>query len=179
MNEKEKERILAMLAEGTLSAADAARLLAALSEHPAAPPPPPQAPPTPPEPPKPMTEVKLQRSDGTYYTVNVPPDLMPMLWTFTKAAIKETVRTAATETVAGLKTMARNKAEEVKTTVKASVQTRVTRPAEPPAPPAPPVPPASDARRQILQMVQNGRISAAEASRLIEQIDALSEGKAA
>lgn len=170
MNESEKDRILRMLSEGALRPSEAAQLLAALAE----PKPEPKVK-QPEEPAKPaMTEVKLQRADGTFYTIQVPPDLMPMIWAFAKVAIKESARTVATETWEGLKTIAKNKADEAKSVFKQKARTETPADAA-----APVVTSTEEARRRILQMVQNGRISAGDASRLLEQIDAMSKEKAA
>src|SRR5437763_14960709 len=114
MNETERDRILRMVSEGTLRPNEAAHLLAALAEEPA-----PDTAAKPAEekdkPKKPMTEVEVQRPDGTHYTVQVPPDLVPMFLRMAKVAIKESARTAAQETWSGLKTIVRNKTEEVRT----------------------------------------------------------------
>jgi hypothetical protein len=185
---EQRDRILKMLADGTLRPDEAAKLLAALSptveaatgkqdaKKPAAheeskekekgkekDKPKPQ-----------LMEVQMQRPDGSHYTIEVPPSLMPMIMKMAGVAIRESARTASKEAWDGFKTMVRNKTDEVKTTVK----DRVTRPAGK-APEAlvsaPEEDPQFEARRRILQMVQNGRISAADASRLIQELDALRE----
>jgi hypothetical protein len=188
---EQRDRILKMLADGTLRPDEAAKLLAALSpaedaaakkqeaarkaaakekeddkekgkekEK---------------EKGKPqMMEVQMQRPDGSNYTVEVPPSLVPMIMKMAGVAIRESARTASIEAWDGFKTMVRNKTDEVKTTVKE----RVARPAgkTAPAPEAAPVEdPQFEARRRILQMVQNGRITAADASRLIQELDALND----
>lgn len=183
MNETERERIMRLLAEGALRPEEAAKLLAAIAESEGA-----AAPKQPaagdkektPEKEKPKTkgkpqlmEVQMQRPDGTHYTVEVPPSLVPMIMKMAGVAIRESARTATREAWDGLKTMVRNKTEEVKTTVRG----RMTRPESPKAEPEPAPTPEqeqnAEARRRILQMVQNGRITASDASRLIQQLDAL------
>jgi len=185
---EQRDRILTMLAEGTLRPDEAARLLAALS-------------PTEdgtgkkPDPAKKSTaseenqekvkdkekdksrpqmmEVQMQRPDGSNYTVEVPPSLVPMIMKMASVAIRESARTASIEAWDGFKNMVRNKTDEVKTTVK----DRMARPPAKTAAAAPEPPqegdPQYEARRSILQMVQNGRITASAAGRLIQELDAL------
>ncbi|HLK55567.1 MAG TPA: hypothetical protein VKU00_03335 [Chthonomonadaceae bacterium] len=185
MNATEKERILQMLNEGLLRPEEAARLLAALSE-PAAPPPAnkpeekraangkEKAKEAPPEREK-TREVQVQRSDGSYTTIQVPPHLAAMIWEVTKVTIADTAKTAAKETWSGFKNIVRRKTHEVTEGVK----TRITGGGEkkiadaPPPPPTPSEEAAFEARRQILQMVQNGRITAEDAGRLIQELDAV------
>jgi len=180
MSETERDRILRMLSEGTLRPDEAAKLLAALAEGAAPAAPKPQAPPEKPkekEKPKAkpqLMEVQMQRPDGSNYTVEVPPSLVPMIMKMAGVAIKESARTATQEAWSGFKTMVRNKTDEVKTTVK----DRVSRPnekVEEKTAPTPEEETQAESRRRILQMVQNGRINAADASRLIQQLDALHE----
>jgi hypothetical protein len=184
---EQRDRILKMLADGTLRPDEAAKLLAALSPQP--------------EPavgkqeakkaakddakekgkekdkdkPKPqLMEVQMQRPDGSHYTVEVPPSLVPMIMKMAGVAIRESARTASKEAWDGFKTMVKNKTEEVKTTVKDKVA-RPTGKTAVATPPAPEEDPQFEARRRILQMVQNGRITAADASRLIQELDALKD----
>jgi hypothetical protein len=171
MNETEKDRILRMVAEGTLRPNEAAHLLAALADEPAggeqneangkekAKPKPP------------LMEVQMQRPDGTQYTIQVPPNLFPMVWQITKVAIKESARNATQEAWSGFKHIVRTKTAEVKTTVKS----RVSGSSKAGEPPSPEQEQENEARRRILQMVQNGRITALDASKLIQQLDALAE----
>jgi hypothetical protein len=180
MNEPEKERILALIAEGVIRPEEAVSLLAALSDEPK-PVAPSSANPVEKKPPatkteskEPLMEVQMQRADGSTYTIQVPPNLVPLFWNIAKVAIKESARTAAQETWSGFKHIVRKKTREVGTNVKNRVTSIGSRPA---------VITAEieeeegvdkfEARRQILQMVQNGRISASDAGRLIEQLDAL------
>lgn len=177
MNETEKDRILRMVSEGILRPNEASQLLAALSEETPAP----AAKPTEKEektatatPPKPQTiEVQMQRADGSYYTVQLPPNLVPMFLKMAGVMIKESARTAAQETWDGLKAMAKNKTKEVKTTVKDRVSGGGGKKKTETAAPVAAKSNQSEARRSIIQMVQNGRISATDAARLIEQLDAL------
>ena len=174
MIETEKERVLRMVADGTLRPQEAAQLLAALSDEPIAPVAAPSARQTtskskPDD--KETVEVQVQRLDGTMRTVRLPPGLVPMFWELAKTEIKESAKSAAQDTWAGLKTMVRNKTKEVKSNVQERFTTAKVKPNEPPPPDQTEVQQA-EARRQILQMVQNGRISAEDASRLIHQLDA-------
>jgi hypothetical protein len=116
----------------------------------------------------------MQRPDGSHYTVEVPPSLMPMIMKMAGVAIKESARTATQEAWSGFKTMVRNKTDEVRTTVKERVSRPSEKVEEKPAP-TPEEESQAESRRRILQMVQNGRINAADASRLIQQLDALQE----
>src|SRR4051812_40097065 len=90
MNETERDRILRMVAEGTLRPHEAAHLLAALADEPDT---------TDKKPEKagkkssPLMEIQMERPDGSHYTVKVPPSLVPMLWEITKATVTESART--------------------------------------------------------------------------------------
>jgi hypothetical protein len=180
MNEPEKERILAMISEGILRPEEATSLLAALSDEPKQvvrqePEAEKQVDAAKPKPKEPLMEVQMQRADGSTYTIQVPPNLVPLFWNIAKVAIKESARTAAQETWSGFKHIVRRKTREVGTSVKNRVSSIGSRPALQSAAEA-----SEDegidrgeARRQILQMVQNGRITAADAGRLIESLDAL------
>src|SRR5579859_3539103 len=87
MSETERDRILLLLSEGTLRPDEAAKLLAALADSAEAAAPKPQTTPEKPkdkEKEKPKTkpqlmEVQMQRPDGSHYTVEVPPSLVPMI----------------------------------------------------------------------------------------------------
>ena len=172
MNETEKDRILRMVADGTLRPAEAAHLLAALAEPAPEPEAKPAEPKTRQKPKQPVLEVDMQRPDGSHYKVEVPPNLLPMFWQIAKVAIKESARTTARETWSGFKHVVRTKTKEVRTSVKNRVSGGKAGETPPPAPTATEIQ-QSEARRQILQMVQNGRITATDASRLIQQLDAL------
>lgn len=178
MNETEQDRILQMVSEGTLRPEEAARLLAALAaeqkpgaEGERAPGPEIQ------RPRQPMLEVQMQRPDGTYYTVQVPPNLAPMLWKMAQVAIRESARTAAQEAWSGFKHIV----SERTTAVKNGVRERVTgqSAARPALKQSPAVEQEIEARRRLLQMVQNGRLTAVDAARLIDQMDALKKHGAA
>lgn len=180
---EQRDRVLKMLADGTLRPDEAAKLLAALS---------PAESPQKSEPasrdaakekakekakeqekPRPQRmEVQMQRPDGSNYTVEVPPSLMPMIMKMAGVAIRESARTASIEAWDGFKTMVRNKTDEVKSTVIDKVTRPVTKSPDN-AKAVAEEDPQFEARRQILQMVQNGRITAADASRLIQELDAL------
>lgn len=186
MNEPEKERILALIAEGVIRPEEAVSLLAALSDEPK----PKQAEPKAASGTKsnqtaakskekekekePLMEVQMQRADGSTYNIQVPPNLVPLFWNIAKVAIKESARTAAQETWSGFKHIVRRKTREVGSSVKNRVSSIGSRSDAPDAE----IEEEDgvdkfEARRQILQMVQNGRISASDAGRLIEQLDAL------
>lgn len=184
MNETERDRILELVADGTLRPREAAQLLAALAGPPAPntagaaktanlAKPATQASQESKENSKkqPLAEVELQRPDGTKYKLQVPPELVPMFWEFTKVAVRESVRSAAHDTWYGMKAIVKNTTKEMKTNFTeymsapkkkeealAILSMEQSRHAE--------------ARRTILQMVQNGRINADDAGRLILQLDA-------
>lgn len=171
----EKERILKMLDDGMISPQEAAKLLTALQEHnaakaqaktevktetPAA------------KQEKPKTQVQMQNVDGSQYTIEVPPGLVPAIAKVTGEYIKQSVKTAATDAWDGFKVMVKNKTTEVKTNVTNKVRggskedkVKITATAENTT--------QQEARKRIIQMVQNGRIGADEAARLIQQLDAL------
>lgn len=172
MNETERDRILRMVAEGTLRPHEAAHLLAALADEPehlgkAKTDKPAKAT-------GPLMEVQMERPDGSHYTVKVPPSLVPMLWEITKATVRESARSAAHDTWDGLKTVVRKTTRKVTNNVRdriggSKAQTKV----DGQLPALTPLEQQSaTARRQILEMVQEGRISAGDAGRLIQQVDA-------
>ena len=167
MNETEKDRILKMVSEGTLRPAEAAHLLAALAEEPSATVT--QGVDTKAKPKQPMVEIQMQRADGSHYTVQVPPNLAPMLLQMAKVAIQESARNASQEVWAGLKNIVYNKTQELKSNVRTRLSGGATA-----AVPALSEQESlrSEARRKVLQMVQNGRISASDAGRLIQELDA-------
>ena len=84
------------------------------------------------------------------------------------------MRSAANDAWGGFKVMVRNKTIEVKENVTTRVRGGGGKTEDKPVL-APEAVEQVEARRRIIQMVQNGRISATDASRLIEQIDALTE----
>src|ERR1700722_17287696 len=166
MNEPEKERILALIAEGVIRPDEAVSLLAALSEEPKPAAPSAakpkdkdkdkeKAPAAKAETKEPLMEVQMQRADGSSYTIQVPPNLVPLFWNIAKVAIKESARTAAQETWSGFKHIVRKKTRDVGT----SVKNRVTSIGSKPAPAELEAIEAEgidrqEARRQILQMIQ-------------------------
>lgn len=169
MNETERDRILRMVAEGTLRPHEAAHLLAALADEPA----------TDHKKKKdggkssaPAMEVQMERPDGSHYTVKVPPSLVPMLWEITKASVRESARSAAHDTWDGLKTIVRKKTRQVTKDVRDRFggSKAITKAAAPAISPVERQ--ATAARRQILELVQTGTITAADAGRLIKEIDA-------
>ena len=175
MNDSEQQRILQMVADGTISSEEARSLLAAISQKTKDSASPPlensKSAATEPKQKEKPVEVQMQRADGTTYTVQLPPNLIPMFWEVAKVAIKESARNAAQETVAGLKVIAKNKSSEFKAAVKNRMSG--TDVGLSPSTQSMPVPRQGEARRQVLQMVANGRITAADASRLIEQLEAV------
>jgi hypothetical protein len=179
MNEIEKDRILQLVAEGVIKPAEGASLLAALSEASPSPPPAPQAagtrPAAAPTPKPTVMEVDMKRPDGSHHKIEVPANLFPMFWAIASESIKESTKVAAQETWQGFKNIVRNKTIEVKDGVK----TRIASVGSPKkvevvvVGPSPAEERRDEARRQILQMVQNGRLTADDASGLIQQLDAL------
>lgn len=161
-----------MVEEGLLRPNEAVQLLAALAAETHSAPPGPRQPSG--ETQKQATlELQLQRPDGSHYTIEVPPGLFPMLVRMTGVALKEAARSAAIDAWDGFKILVRKKTAEIRS----NVTSRVRGVSEPPGPPpgAPEREPENmEARQRILQMVQNGRLSASDAARLIAQIDALS-----
>jgi polyhydroxyalkanoate synthesis regulator phasin len=173
MNESEKDRILRMVSEGTLRPSEASHLLAALAEEPAVEEKPSQNGKTKAKPKQETVEVQMERPDGTKTTIHVSPTLGPMILQMIGVAIRESARSTAREAWSGFKTVVHNKTEEVKTNVRSRVaggKTEETAPS-----PSPTQAQQLESRRLILQMVQNGRISASDASRLIQELDALQE----
>jgi len=182
MNEIEKDRILQLVAQGVIKPAEGASLLAALSE-----PPPPAAAAAPatvqkgagakpaPAPKSTVVEVDMKRPDGSHHKIEVPSNLFPMFWTLASESIKESTKLAAQESWQGFKNIVRNKTAEVKDGVK----TKIASVGAPKQTPVVVIGPSAaeerrdEARRQILQMVQNGRLTADDASGLIQQLDAL------
>ncbi len=187
----EQDRILQMVADGILRPEEAAKLIAALNPLPA-----PEAPAKPAEakpkeePTKPdaattskekpaTMEVQMQRPDGSYYTIQVPSGLIPAVLKIAGASIKESIKQNSKEAWDGFKIMTKRKAHEVKENIADKVTGRNKAEPEAPAPPTPPTPPSPPRpyvdrtieRQLILQMVQNGRINAEEASRLIAAMD--------
>ena len=179
MNEIEKDRILQLVAEGIIKPAEGASLLAALSEPP---PPPPVAqraagakPTSGPAPKSTVMEVDMKRPDGSHHKIEVPSNLFPMFWAIAGESIKESTKVAAQETWQGFKNIVRNKTIEVKDGVKTRIAA-VGSPKQAATPVVGPTPAEDrrdEARRQILQMVQNGRLTADDAGGLIQQLDAL------
>ncbi len=187
MSQQEKDKVLELVAHGVLSPSDGASLLAAISEaeranaivaaslpvqqvqrvNPEV---------TPKLAPEQAVEILMQRPDGTSYTLQVPPGLAPLIWNLTKAAIKESARTAAQESWSGFKHIVRRKTQEVGQAVRDQA-TSLARGSAAPALPAieakADLPEHSGARARILEMVSSGLISAEDAMRLIRQIDRL------
>ena len=181
MNETEKDRILNMVAEGVIRPAEAAQLLAALAEEsPAS---------KAKEAPKaaeaekkrvpdkaPTMEVQMQRADGSSYTIEVPTNMVPMFMSLAGAAIKESARAAAKEAWDGIKDGAKNKFSEAREAVKAKVSGNGGKTPDVAAPAfSDEQLKAQESRKLVLQMVQNGRVSAEDAGKLIQQLDALQE----
>lgn len=175
MNESEQQRILRMVADGTISAEDARKLLASLSPKSSS------SESLPVEivsnassdskPKEKTVEVQMQRPDGSVYTVQLPPNLVSMFWEVAKVTIKESARNAAQETVAGLKVIAKNKSSELKAAIQQKMSGNGVD--SPNSVPTSSATARGEARRQVLQMVSNGRINVEDAGRLIEQIDVI------
>lgn len=171
MNETERNRILTMLADGTLRPNEAAHLLATLADSAPASGAPPEkkAPPTAPV--APPVEIQMRRPDGTYYTVQVPQNLVAIFWEVAKVHIKEQLRTVAKETMQGARNIVLNQTDEIR----ATLRRKEHQPKVAPERPEPEDEDKAEARRRILEMVQDGRLQAPDAGRLIEQIDSLAE----
>lgn len=174
MNETERDRILRMVAEGTLRPHEAAHLLAALADEPGAAKDEPKPGPKSERRAQNLMEVQMERPDGSNYTIKVPPSLVPMLWEITKATVRESARTAAQETWDGLKNIVRKQTKQVTNSVRERFSPKGK--AELPQVPVPAISAAekaqADARKQVLEMVASGTIGAEDAGRLIQQLDA-------
>ncbi|MBC7527296.1 MAG: hypothetical protein H7308_07070 [Chthonomonadaceae bacterium] len=179
MNETERERIIRMVSEGTLRPEEAASLLAALaaghtpvaesvnsaqqksktaqekSDESAK---------------TVMHDVEFRRPDGTSYSVQVPPHLIAAFMKIAAVQLKEASKIAAQDAWVGLKTMTRNKVTETKQNLKDRVTGKTKKAEEAVFVPDPAMTRKTDARHQIVQMVQNGRISPEEGAKLLEQI---------
>ena len=115
----------------------------------------------------------MERPDGSHYTVKVPPSLVPMLWEITKATVREFARSAAKDTWDGLKTIVTKKTKQVTTNVRDRLSSKGQGKSESGVPAISAAErQEAAARRQTLEMVQEGRITAADAGRLIHQLDA-------
>src|SRR5579884_285285 len=114
MHEAEKDRILGMVADGTLRPDDATRLLAALAELDSAPKTKANGKPEPAKSEPPTVEFKLQRPDGTHTTVQVPANLFPMLIQVLKVTAKESLRSAGQDLVDGTRIILRKKAKQMR-----------------------------------------------------------------
>ena len=119
-------------------------------------------------------EVQLQRADGSYYSVRVPPTLAPMIWEVTKATIREGVRAAAEDVTEGMKAIIRRNTDEIRKTVSDKMTGKKK---EIPLQEALPIPVDNTeekkraARQQLLILVQEGKVSPEAAGRLILQLD--------
>ncbi len=189
MNDAEKQRILDLVVSGALNAEEAAGIIVALSDPPTPRPvvqeaskakeasitgPVQAATPGTGNSKDAMMEVQMQRGDGSTYAIQVPTNLFPLFWGIAKTAIKESARTAAQESWDGFKHIVRRKTQEATQAVK----DRVSPP--PPPPPVPvaalPPPPKVDntaARVIVLQMLQQGNISAEDAAELLIKLEGL------
>ncbi len=181
MNDANRESIMKMVAEGTLRPEEAAKLLARLTDEEQA-----QAKTRAhdkvveearisAEKAKPATEkISIPGPDGTERVVEVPSSLVPMIGKMVGEAVKQHAQKVAKETAIGARNMVLNKADEVRATIRTAMKGGSKKPKieDKPAEPT-----EEDkkiaARRQILQMVQNGRITATDAGRLVRELDAL------
>lgn len=181
MNDANRESIMKMVAEGTLRPEEAAKLLARLTDEEQA------AAKTrahdkvveeariSAEKAKPATEkILIPGPDGTERVVEVPSSLVPMIGRMVGEAVRQHAQKVAKETAIGARNMVLNKADEVRDTIrtamkggnkKPKIEDKREEPTEEDKKIA--------ARRQILQMVQNGRITATDAGRLVRELDAL------
>ena len=183
MNDANRESIMKMVADGTLRPEEAAKLLAKLSDEeesakaqataqtkldtekskqekqekvkPA------------------MEKITIPNADGTERTIEVPSSLVPMIGKMVGEALKQHTKKVVKESVAGAKIMAQNKYDEVRDTLKTAIKGN-KKPKEDDKPEIAPMENKRfEARKQVLQLVQNGRITAVEAGRLIQEMDAL------
>ncbi len=171
--QEERDRILRMVADGTIRPVEAAQLLAALSDKPAAQrlPSKPESAAPPPVKPKGI-EVDMLRPDGSHVRVEVPTNLIPMFWQIARVAIRESARTAASETWAGAKIVARRQVKSGALAVKEAFGRNQGGHPDQQALSGPSAETNSiEARRSIIRMVQNGRLTPADAERLIRQLD--------
>lgn len=181
MNDANRESIMKMLAEGTLRPEDAAKLLARLTEEEQA------AAKTRAqtkseadakeraEKAKPATEkIAIPNADGTDRVIEVPSGLVPMITRMVGEALKQHTQKVARETAIGARNMVLNKYDEVRDTIKTAMSGGGKKAKlEAKSNALPEEDKQFAARRQILQMVQNGRITAVAAGRLIQEVDAL------
>lgn len=175
MSDMDCKRILQMLGDGVISPDEARRLLAEL-EKPAKPEPQKSADAGSPGPKqqasKQTMEVEMQRADGSRYVVEVPAGLVPSLLKMAGVAVRESARTAAQDAWGGIKSIARNKAADVKDVMK-KTRPRRAGSKQPAAPQTGPETDASQARGRVLALVQEGRISPEDASSLLREIEAV------
>ncbi len=183
MNDANRESIMKMVGDGTLRPEEAAQLLAKLSDEEEAAKTQASAKtraeadkekiekaektkPT-------MEKITIPSADGSERTIEVPSSLMPMIGRMVGEAVKQHTKKVVKESVAGAKIMAQNKYDEVKDTLKTAIKGNKKAKEDD----KPEIAPTEDkrfaARKQILQMVQNGRITATDAGRLIQELDAL------
>ena len=177
----ETDRILQLVSEGILRPDEATKLLEAL-KHSASPQPSPAPQPVEsvnnlpvavPTPVQQTVPVQFTRPDGSTYTVELPPSLIMIIIKTTGIIVRESVRQAAQDTFYGLKAMVKNRANEMRDEVRAQIS-RIGEPRKEPNVEVTYTAQETDsgeARRLVLNMVQNGRISAMEATSLLEQID--------
>ena len=181
MNETEKQQIIDLVAAGKLDAEQAAGIIIALTPQdlptastpavtPAILPATAEVPRAAQPVKEQMIEVQMQRADGSVYTIQVPNNLVQVFWTVAKTTIKQSVKTAAQESWDGFKHVVKRKAQETAQ----SVTDKVSPPPPPPAPVASLPPPAkadhAAAKLIVLQMLQEGSISAQDAADLLAQL---------
>ncbi len=173
----EQQAILQMVANGSIRADEAARLLSAISDlnesqsagtrqatstSAAAVKPEAER--------KPAPVVDIVRPDGSHYAMQVPDSLAPAILKIVGVYMKESARTASQETFQGLKVMVANKTDEIKAAVKGRMA-----PGQAHSSAAPAVDTVQEnrkaARRRILEMIQNGRLTADWAERLLDEVD--------
>lgn len=200
MQETDRERILRLVAEGVLRPDEAARMIEALNRAQA------QAAQTngaeknagaaaspaeksPLEKEKsasqspktgrpPLQTVEIQRPDGSRYTLEVPPGLVPAFMRLAGVYVKEQARTATQEAWGGLKVMVKRSFREMKTNLRSRVGGTPQKKEEAVGP-SPKELQKREERLRLLRMVEMGRLKAEEAERIWEQLDALhSEQKA-
>ncbi len=174
----ERQAILQMVADGSIRPDEAARLLSAISEvneaqggaassttsgHAST------SDKAEPER-KSAPVVDIVRPDGSHYAMQVPDSLAPAIVKIVGVYMKESARTASRETLQGFKALLANKTDELKAAVKgkmggSGIENSAASAAE-----------AVEAkrraaRRRILDMIQNGRLTADWAERLLDEVD--------
>lgn len=123
---------------------------------------------------RPQRPFAIKGADGKDKIIELPDGLVQQVSRLIAEQVKEHSIRVARETATGAKNLVLNKFDELRDGVKSKLQGGGKR-EETPAPPAPTAEELrrADARRRILGMVQNGQITALDAGKLIRELDAL------